>query len=204
MLPQFLSGSYQRYKDDTTVFTTWLSRTAMTCGYKSPSLTQPASAPPKVPSDSSNGNTASACLKGKARKEAKAAGQTPKASSNNAESPQIPTVKYAVTAKDLLRQAELVAASAKPRIQMPTSVQRVVERAIDARQRCASWFQRTGVQKDAASTERHLHFIDVLQSALGILTTRSISLLISSASLRTCIAFRISSRRPGKATRLVK
>ena len=169
MLPQFLSGSYQRYKEDTTVFTTWLSRAAMTCGYKSPNLTQQELAPPKVLLDSSNGKTASARLKGKARKEAKAAGQIPKVPANNSEPSRIPTVKYAVTANDLLRQAEVVAASAKPRIQMSSGILRVVERAIDARQRCAAWFQKTGVEQDAASTERHLHFIHVLQSALGIL-----------------------------------
>ncbi|KAA6408554.1 MAG: hypothetical protein FRX48_07636 [Lasallia pustulata] len=169
MLPHFLAGSYQRYKEDTTVFTTWLSKTAMTCGYKPGDLTQQESVPPKVLSDSSNGRTTSARLKGRARKEAKAAGQTPKAPVSNSESPRTPIAKYAVTAKDLLRQAEVVAASVKPRVQMPFGVLRVVERAVDARQRCSAWFQKTGVMQDAASTERHLHFIDVLQSALGIL-----------------------------------
>jgi len=39
MLPSVLSGSYVRYKEDTTIFATWLSETAETCGYKLPEVT---------------------------------------------------------------------------------------------------------------------------------------------------------------------
>lgn len=33
MLPDNLSGSYKAYKSDTNAFVTWLSRTALACGY---------------------------------------------------------------------------------------------------------------------------------------------------------------------------
>ena len=34
MLPEILAGSYARYKEDTNVFTTWLPKAAVACGYK--------------------------------------------------------------------------------------------------------------------------------------------------------------------------
>ena len=34
-LPAFLSSSYQQYKEDQKVFTTWLYQAAKACGYKS-------------------------------------------------------------------------------------------------------------------------------------------------------------------------
>jgi hypothetical protein len=34
MLPPHLTGSYQRYKANTTVFTTWLAITSKACGYQ--------------------------------------------------------------------------------------------------------------------------------------------------------------------------
>jgi hypothetical protein len=54
MLPEVLSSSYLHYKEDTSVFTTWLSNAAQRCGYKakaeeqkpagSPAVAQPAKA----------------------------------------------------------------------------------------------------------------------------------------------------------------
>lgn len=38
MLPQFLQGSYTRYKADTNTFATWLLETANQCGYRPPAL----------------------------------------------------------------------------------------------------------------------------------------------------------------------
>lgn len=38
MLPEFLQGSYVRYKTDTNAFATWLLETANQCGYQPPEL----------------------------------------------------------------------------------------------------------------------------------------------------------------------
>lgn len=51
---------------------------------------------------------------------------------------------------------------------MPDSVLRLARRAINARQRCSDWLRTTGF-KDQASTERHAHFIAILEQAIAIL-----------------------------------
>ena len=165
MLPEFLAGSYQRYKADTNVFTTWLSEKAIACGYRPPNLTPRNTTPPETkPEDASQ--SSGSRLKGKARKEAKEAIKT--SPSNSQEAAAVPIVKYTLRASDLLRQAEAVSASTRPRVQMPVAIQKVVERAIHARQRCTAWYQETGVKNDY-STEGHVHFIDVLEKTLSIL-----------------------------------
>lgn len=68
MLPEVLAGSYSRYKEDTNVFTTWLSKAAIACGYRAPKIQrQDKIEPPKQQSQGSASR-----LKSKARKEAKA------------------------------------------------------------------------------------------------------------------------------------
>lgn len=57
----------------------------------------------------------------------------------------------------------------KPKIEIPQGVVRVVQRAIDARKRCAAWFQKTGVHDEDGSTARHLHFVGALEKALSTL-----------------------------------
>ena len=159
MLP---AGSYKRYKEDTNVFATWLSTTAKACGYKSETSPQPPvqKNAPKIPSSR---------LKGKARKEAQK-------STANGDGPSqdvklvdyLPVTKCTVKTKDFLDQANVVAKSVRPRIQMPLNILRVVQRAIHARKRCADWFRKTGA-KDEASIEGHDHFIKVLEKALALL-----------------------------------
>ena len=61
-----------------------------------------------------------------------------------------------------------MAKSIKPKVTIPLNVQRVVQRAIRARRRCADWFRQTGAKSDA-SVEGHDHFISILEEALGIL-----------------------------------
>ncbi|KAK3705020.1 hypothetical protein LTR37_013537 [Vermiconidia calcicola] len=148
MLPEILFGSYKKYKSDTNVFTTWLSQAAKSCGYK-----------PKAPK-----------LKGRdrklAREAAAQAGQTPKNVSNANNEPT--RTHYSVSTSELLKQAESVAGSTKKPIRLPDEIQRVLERAIAARRRCADWFLKTGVQ-DKRSETGHSHFIKILQRALDLL-----------------------------------
>lgn len=167
MLPEILSGSYKRYKEDTNVFATWLSKTAKACGYK-PSKPANQDATPPPPSQNTTPATQGSRLKGKARKEAKMATKQSEDFSDNSKPASVPIMKYTVTTKDLLDQATVVAKSIRPRVQMPSNILRVVQRAIHARQRCADWFRTTGAKGDS-STEGHDHFISVLQKALVIL-----------------------------------
>lgn len=159
MLPDILFSSYQRYKEDTNVFTTWLSQAARSCGYNRSRLEKEDLILAK-PAQSNA--TAAPRLKGKARKEAKAAGATNNiATSNVPVSPPTPIAKYELTTKQLLEQAQAVTQSMRPKVQLPVDVLKVVQRAIHARQRCAAWFEETK-SKNATSTEGHAHFIAVL------------------------------------------
>lgn len=54
-------------------------------------------------------------------------------------------------------------------MKVPDSVVRIVQRAISARKRCASWFQKTGILSEEDSTKTHLHFVATLEKALSTL-----------------------------------
>ena len=184
MLPDFLAGSYERYKQDTALFTTWLAKAAASCGYK-PKATkrqdseQPGPIKPLVPTGCSEvpkaaipepALTSTGRLKGKERKAAKDAADKAKNANFGMPEPQAPsTVKYTITTGELLRQATAVAQSrVRSRVQMPASLRLIVERAIRARQRCSEWFQKSNVQNKYAD-KQHVHFIEILKQSLKIL-----------------------------------
>lgn len=167
MLPETLIGSYKRYKEDTDVFTTWLSQTAITCGYNSVDLTrQSVTSQKAVPRHVSHAasiqpkDTASGSPKVTASKRKEPVGRIPHKS--------VPVTKRMVTTKDLIRQAEVIAESRTPKVQMPENIRLVVEHAIRARERCAAWFQQTNLHVNN-SLDGHTHFIEVLKESLAIL-----------------------------------
>lgn len=165
MLPEILSSSYKRYKEDTNVFTTWLTSAAKSCGYsikanqQKAAKLEPQSEVPKAPK-----------LKGRERKLAREAAAQAGRSTKQApaEKDETAGARYTISTSELLRQAEAVASWSKRAIRLPPEVQRVLERAIAARQRCADWFQKTKVENEYSSLG-HLHFIEVLQRALDLL-----------------------------------
>src|SRR5271170_7932950 len=168
MLPAFLTGSYKRYKEDTNVFTTWLSKAAIACGWNARDLPEANSAKSQSQSDAPSKEVR---LKGRARKLAKEAAAKDVAnaeSSKKTANQTLPAKNYRVTGKIILQQAEIVAKSKNPLIPLPANVLRVLERAINARRRCSAWFRKTGVDNHY-SDAGHLYFIDVLEKALGIL-----------------------------------
>ena len=167
MIPELLHGSYQRYKEDTNVFTTWLSQAARACGCK---LAGKKSEKPQSPESSSGPKPIAPRLKGKARKDAKAQATS---STNNKTGPSeeqksVQVSKYEMTTRNLIEQAEAVGNSGKAKPHMPADVLRVARRAINARKRCTNWFKQTE-SKDEASTQGHAHFTAVLEQALDIL-----------------------------------
>ena len=173
MIPDFLAGSYKKYKQDTALFTTWLANAAASCGYKPRATKRPHS---EQPAQVKSVNTelplpSTPKLKGRERKLARdAAAKAKKVNDDIPTTPQVPsTVKYTITTAELLRQAEAVTQShARSHVHMPASLRAVVERAIRARQRCSEWFQKSGVH-NKYSDSQHTYFIEILKQSLSML-----------------------------------
>jgi len=160
MLPDSLSESYREYKADTNAFVTWLSTTAISCGYSFTPANDSISKP--VTEQTAPGTTTR--LKGKARKDAKASQITNK--------PQTATTNHLVSVKELLAQAEFVAAFKKPRVKVPLGTQYVLQCAINTRKKCTAWFQNSTVGEQSSehvSNSTHQHFTSILESAFKIL-----------------------------------
>ena len=177
MIPDFLAGSYKKYKQDTALFTTWLANAAASCGYKPEATKRPHSEQPAQvkPANSESPLPSTPKLKGRERKLARDAAAKAKKANSDIPKPQLPkpqlpsTVKYTITTAELLRQAEAVTQSgARSRVQMPATLRAVVERAIRARQRCSEWFQKSEVHNKYADNQ-HTHFIEILKQSLKIL-----------------------------------
>ncbi|KAF4629354.1 hypothetical protein G7Y89_g8792 [Cudoniella acicularis] len=135
----------------------WLSRAAIAVGYKVPErCTNPPSKPftQATPTNPTKKNR----QKGKARK------LTREAAKNQQEIETPPTIRYTITSRNLLEQAQAVAG----RVEVPDGLRKVLKRAIEARQRCAQWFQTSKVENQY-SNEGHQHFISVLEQTLEIL-----------------------------------
>ena len=177
MLPDFLANSYKKYKQDTTLFTTWLAKAAKSAGYKPRAKEEGreelikssdvVESKPKTP------EVASGRLKGKDRKAAKAAKAAAAATQGNVDSveDESPTlmIKYSVTTEELLRQAEaVVGAHQRSGVRLPRALRYILLRAIRARQRCAEWFRDSKIDGGDAD-KGHSHFIQVLQQCMDIL-----------------------------------
>lgn len=154
MLPSYLSSSYQQYKQDTDAIAAWLASTARRCGYPV-DLLQPASAKDQPPPRSRR-------LKGKARKQAKAAGK----SSNQAPEQTTKGPSYIIAINDFVTLAEFIAGSKKPRVKVPSTVATVLDRAIDVRKKHA---QSLPAQQDEDEDKRHSYFVGVLERVQDIL-----------------------------------
>ena len=160
----FVTSTTDMLVSDTNIFTTWLHQAANLAGYRAPERMQPEQSVQSTPSQVIT--APSQRLKGKARKLAKASGQTSRPG-GTAKTPPSKSVKYKVNTAQLLDQAKAVAESGAKNRFMPTSVQAVLKRAISARQRCAAYYAKIGAAK--AKQESHNHFIGILQRALSLL-----------------------------------
>ncbi|KAE8449379.1 hypothetical protein EG329_008280 [Mollisiaceae sp. DMI_Dod_QoI] len=163
MLPDNIASSYSRYKADTNTFVTWLHATAIASGYNAPitTITNPLSETSANIPPPTGGR-----LKGKARKDAKA--KIDKESETKKSEPKrvLPTIQ-------LIKQAQAVVASQK-RVQVPISIQRLLQEAIQARKRCAKWFMNVLTEdkereKLDKSNHSHEYFIKVLEKTFDIL-----------------------------------
>ncbi|KAL9623429.1 MAG: hypothetical protein Q9160_002322 [Pyrenula sp. 1 TL-2023] len=169
-LPEFLSGRYGQYKEDTSIFTTWLHRAAETCGYRHPTVGKQTSSAAKASSDPVV-NVPSKRLKGKERELAKLAGENASKQPPKITEPVVKTVKYRLTTSELLKQANAIAESTSKQVNMPNGIHSILKRAISARQRCAQWYASVGVPN--RSDQGHLYFIDTMQTILELLSWKT-------------------------------
>jgi hypothetical protein len=172
MLPDFLFSTYKQYKTDTDKITTWLAETAKKCGYQSPfsdpkalgeSVADQSEKPPK--------------LKGRARKLARdaaaAAAEKKMLASSAAEANEkAKETKYTVPVCEFEVMAEHIANSQDTSLKIPRGFINLMKRCIKTRRGTSDWFQENvpvTADKELDSTDRHLHFADVLQRTLQTL-----------------------------------
>ena len=79
---------------------------------------------------------------------------------------------YVIARKDFITLAAHVAASTKPRIDVPVSILKLLKRAITLRKRHAAWFTRGPSEKDPKSNATHEHFVGVLEEVFNLLKHR--------------------------------
>ncbi|KAI9710111.1 MAG: hypothetical protein M1820_002913 [Bogoriella megaspora] len=163
MLPEALVGSYQRYKEDTNVFTSALLQIAREFGYR------PTENSMRKPAPQQSHQSHQPRLKGKARKLAQAQIDRESAADKN----KAQNKTYKVSTKELLAQTEYVASHwDKHASDASKSILRSVlscgQRAIASRRRCMNWFGNMEA-KDHASDLAHQAFINSLEHMLNVL-----------------------------------
>ncbi|KAI9640150.1 hypothetical protein NHQ30_011387 [Ciborinia camelliae] len=155
MLPEYLDSTYKRYKEDTSTFIKWLSKTGQSCSYTPNKSSTPIVEPaPK-----------SSRLKGKARKAAKQSSSSLPATATELH-PQI------VDIKDILPLAKAIIDSKFPAQIVPISIIQAGLRAISARRKCTSFFVDLTAENDiqgVQSNESHEFFTDLMDEVLTIL-----------------------------------
>src|SRR5271154_1163992 len=170
MLPNYLFSTYKQYKTDTDKITTWLAETAKKCGYQSPF------SDPKAPDESvpdQRGKPPK--LKGRARKLARdaAAAEKKTPASSAADANEIAKgTKYTVPVREFELMAEHIAKSQDTSLKIPRGFINLMKRCIKTRRGTSDWFQENvpvTADKELDSTDRHLHFADVLQRTLQTL-----------------------------------
>ncbi|TVY38400.1 hypothetical protein LOCC1_G008766 [Lachnellula occidentalis] len=161
MLPSSLTGTYERYKDDTSTFLRWLLENApKSRATKDKDGSAPAATPSPAPSKTAR-------LKGKARLDAKKAVSAPPTNSYDSQEYCI------VSLKELMPLATSIVNCDKPFITVPTHVFRAGLRAVSARKRCTSHFKRTTEDKETEeSNQRHSYFSSLMEDVLRILQPR--------------------------------
>lgn len=159
MLTDNLVSIYKEYKEDTNSVASWLASTAKSCGYPA-DLLYGGSSQATNPKPSKR-------LKGKARKEAKAAAPQSQGSSSNSSRPD-----YIIAIKDFIPLAEFVAASKKPVISVPLAFANTLNRVIATRSRFGSRLAVHGNSTDASADSKHSYFVGVLEKVREVLKPR--------------------------------
>lgn len=147
MLPESLKNAFQLYKRDTNAIATWLANTANNNGY-------PVHTNDKEPRGR---------LKGKARKEAKAA-----TSANEEVSPGHKKQTYLLPLRRFVPLATFIA-TVKPQIHIPLFMSVTIDRVIEVRKTVSRIMGTKDDNTDEESDASHLHFVSVLEQVRDIL-----------------------------------
>ncbi|POS79574.1 hypothetical protein DHEL01_v202020 [Diaporthe helianthi] len=161
MLPGPLVSIYQQYKEDTNAVASWLASTAKSCGYPADLLSRSSSQAPTP--------EASKRLKGKARKQAKAAAPQSQGSAS-ASRPARPD--YTIAIKDFIPLAEFVAASKKPVVSVPLAFARTLNRVISTRSGFGGRLTDLGSAPSDFAASKHSYFVGVLEQVRQVLKPR--------------------------------
>ncbi|KAL8815125.1 MAG: hypothetical protein Q9223_005709 [Gallowayella weberi] len=146
---------YQQYKHDTNVVASWLATTAMCAGYKGPLGDS---------STDKNSMISSGRLKGKGRKQAKAASVSKIEQSEPSKPVETSKPKYTLAIKDFVPLAEYIAdASDSAAIKLPTAFSIALERVIWVRKSFSEKLEAAGRRFDQKSDARHSFFVAVLE-----------------------------------------
>ncbi|KAK1613492.1 hypothetical protein BDP81DRAFT_336918 [Colletotrichum phormii] len=150
MLSSGLLSTYNQYKRDTDVVSSWLATTAMSSGYPRPLSEPPAKATSSVPT--------SERLKGKARKEAKK-----QPAIKPAQVSEETTPKHIIAIKDFLPLAQFVSGKLPDSIKVPESFMSSLNRVIETRKRFSSMLGGIRRFKDYRGDNKHAFFVTVLE-----------------------------------------
>ncbi|EPE09289.1 hypothetical protein F503_07065 [Ophiostoma piceae UAMH 11346] len=174
MLPEKLMSSYERYKHDTAVVSSWLVHTAKGHGYDKP-LSAVAST-----SGNSASKPRSARLKGKARKEA-AQAATRSANDTTVEgrvtksTPARPRYQYILAIKDFVPLAEyILEVKLKKNEPFPLHIAQSLHRVIKSRRTFSSVLQTEAkgglaeFKSDEVNDEKHSYFVSILEQVRKI------------------------------------
>lgn len=151
---------YRQYKDDSSVFVTWVCSTASARGYGGGATNVAA--------------ISTGRLKGKERKEAKAAAKAAGLAVSSA------TPRQSLSVAEIVARAQFIAKANSPLIKVPFFVQRVLARAIKLRKDCSESYRSKDLNEDSNNDQRtslqgHQHFIQKLEEVQTLLKPRFIA-----------------------------
>ncbi|RYP56968.1 hypothetical protein DL769_009783 [Monosporascus sp. CRB-8-3] len=155
MLPEALGSTYERYKHDTAVVSSWLVRTARRYGYPTP--LEVVGGEPKAKS---------ARLKGKARKQMN---KTAGGRANTATSGK-QRYEYILAIKDFVPLAEFIATVNEPKpVSVPLTITTTLSRVIRVRKSFSTLLEKEGGALDVDSDVKHSYFVGILEKVRDIL-----------------------------------
>lgn len=165
MLPPSLVSIYHQYKEDTNAVAAWLASTAKSRGYTSKAASS-SNAPttPTTPTTTTTGPPASKRLKGKARKDEKAALEQSHHSSTNPSNPE-----YVIAINEFVPLAKFIVGCKKPAVSVPLSFTNTLNRVISTRSGFSKKLATLCNNTDASSDSSHAYFVCVLEVVREVL-----------------------------------
>ncbi|KAJ3033787.1 hypothetical protein HDV00_005828 [Rhizophlyctis rosea] len=113
----------------------------------------------------------SARLKGKARKQAREAGQPTNPAPLTGQT-QPPSKVTKIPVGEIIALADFVTSKGKPTVKVPLRVFLAAQRAVLGRKRCTAWFLSKGLksEQEARSNEAHWYFLFVFEKVVEVLS----------------------------------